>query len=100
MEKLQTSPKAKTHRELKLPRRFHVVFHNDDTTTMDFVVMVLQVVFFKKESEAQALMMAVHLQGRASVGIYPRDIAMSKQEKATKMATKAGYPLKITCEAE
>ncbi|MCD8285440.1 MAG: ATP-dependent Clp protease adaptor ClpS [Prevotellaceae bacterium] len=100
MEKNQTAGKPKARIRVEWPRSFRVVFYNDDFTTMDFVVMVLRVVFFKKEAEAQRLMMAVHKQGKATVGVYPRDIAMSKTDKATKMAKDAGYPLRITCEEE
>ncbi len=100
MEKRQTSGKAKARVRAEWPKDFRVVFHNDDVTTMEFVVMVLRVVFFKEESEAEGLMLKVHRQGKATVGVYPRDIAVSKREKAAKMAKEAGYPLRITCEEE
>ncbi len=83
-----------------MPSLFHVVFHNDNVTTMDFVVMVLRVVFFKSDGEAERLMMTVHKKGIASVGTYPCDIAQSKRDKATHMAKEAGFPLRITCEKE
>lgn len=82
------------------PRRFRVLLHNDDFTTMEFVVHVLRSVFFKSEAEAETLMMAVHRQGKAVVGVYSRDIAHSKAQKARAMAKEAGFPLKVTTEGE
>lgn len=80
------------------PKRFHVVFHNDDFTTMEFVVMLLKSVFFKSSEEAEMLMMKVHREGKAVVGTYSFDIAASKAEKAKRMAHEEEYPLKITVE--
>ncbi len=100
MEKKQTNTRQRALPQVGLPALCRVVFHNDDVTTMAFVVEVLRTVFFKKEKEAQVLMLKVHNQGKASVGVYPYDIALSKRDKATRMAKKAGYPLRITCEEE
>ena len=82
------------------PRRYKVVFHNDDFTTMDFVTEVLQVVFDKPSDEAVALMMRVHRVGYAVVAIYSYDVAMTKASLATPMARKEGFPLRITTEPE
>ena len=60
------------------PHQYKVVFHNDDFTTMEFVTEVLRRVFNKPVDEAVALMMKVHREGRAIVGIYSYDIAMTK----------------------
>ena len=100
MEKQQTTSRRQTRLKPEEPRRYRVVFHNDDFTTMEFVVRVLRVVFFKSETEAETLMMTVHRNGKAVVGLYPRDIALSKTQKATLMAKNAGFPLRITCEPE
>jgi len=100
MEKQQTHIKERTHIRLDEPHRFRVILHNDDFTTMDFVVMILQNVFFKTKVEAEELMLEVHKKGRAVAGIYPRDIAMSKTQKAIRMARESNYPLRITCEPE
>jgi len=80
------------------PRQYKVVFHNDDFTTMEFVTQVLMQVFGKPADEAVSLMMRVHRQGQATVGVYSYDMAMTKQSQATQMARNEGYPLKITCE--
>ncbi|MBQ9645643.1 MAG: ATP-dependent Clp protease adaptor ClpS [Prevotella sp.] len=82
------------------PRRYKVLFHNDDFTTMDFVVKVLTEVFFKSGEEAEALMLQIHHSGKAVVGIYTYDIAVSKTGKATQMARTAGFPLRVTYESE
>ena len=96
MEQQQSSSQAKERVDLKEPRRFKVVIHNDDFTTMDFVVKILTTVFFKSENEAEVLMMSVHKSGSAVVGIYSYDIALSKVRKATDMAREEGFPLKLT----
>ena len=77
-----------------------VLFHNDDFTTMDFVTEVLQTVFGKSVEEAVSLMMKVHREGHAVVGIYSYDVAMTKASLATAMARQEGFPLHITCEPE
>ena len=82
------------------PRQYEVVFHNDDFTTMEFVTEVLRQVFNKHADEAVTLMMKVHREGQAIVGIYSYDVAMTKAARATAMARNEGYPLKITCEPE
>ena len=82
------------------PRQYKVVFHNDDFTTMEFVTEVLRQVFNKQADEAVTLMMKVHREGQAIVGIYSYDVAMTKAARATAMARNEGYPLKITCEPE
>ena len=70
--------------------------HNDDFTTMDFVVEVLEVVFHKNGEEAERLMMLVHKSGKAIIGTYSLDIATTKVNKATNMAKEAGFPFKLT----
>ena len=98
MEQIQTKDTIKERQRDNVdePRRFKVVLHNDDFTTMEFVVMVLKIVFFKDDTEAEALMLKVHCDGQAVAGVYSYDIAASKQRKATNMAKHEGYPLKLT----
>ncbi len=100
MEKQQTNIKERIRVRLEEPQRYRVILHNDDFTTMDFVVMVLQSVFFKTHAEAERLMLEVHQKGQAVAGIYPKDIAMSKTQKAIRMARESNFPLRITCEPE
>lgn len=87
-----------TRTRINRPGRYHVVFHNDDFTTTDFVVKVLRRVFFLPESKAVELMLLVHNIGCAAVGCYPLDIARSKAQMATRLARAEDFPLKITIE--
>jgi len=82
------------------PRQYKVLFHNDNHTTMEFVTEVLRIVFNKPADEAVTLMMRVHREGQAVVGIYSYDVAMTKVAQATAMARQDGFPLQITCEPE
>ena len=82
------------------PAKYIVFFHNDDVTTMDFVVYVLVNIFHKSLVDANHLMMKVHTEDKAPVGTYSYDIAMSKAEHATKLARENGYPLRITVEKD
>lgn len=82
------------------PPRYKVILHNDDFTTMDFVVKLLKEVFRKDEAEAEAIMLAVHYKGKGVAGTYPYDIALSKKDKGIRMARAEGFPLKLTCEPE
>ena len=95
---LQGSTKEKTRNRLKEPKQYQVIMHNDDFTTMEFVVEVLIEVFHKKQAEAQQLMMDVHRKGSAIVGIYPRDIARTRIAEAVKRARQQGFPFRLTME--
>ncbi len=96
MAKQQSSVSESQRTRLKEPRRYKVYIHNDDFTTMDFVVKVLMTIFYKTKPEAEVLMMRVHRSDKAVVGIYSYDIAVSKVRKATQMARDEGYPLRLT----
>ena len=85
---------------MREPRRYKVIIHNDDFTTMDFVVMVLMTVFHKSQAEAEQLMLQVHHSDQAVVGIYSYDVAQSKIQRATMMAREEGFPLRLTCQPE
>ncbi len=100
MAKEQSGIRERERIDIDEPRRYAVILHNDDFTTMDFVVMVLSVVFFKPETEAMQLMLMVHQKGAAKVGVYNYDIAVSKTQKAIRMAREAGFPLRITYQPE
>lgn len=78
---------------------YDVIMHNDDVTTMEFVISVLMSVFFKSEAEAGELMMKVHTEGLATVGTYnSKDVAQSKACKAEAMARANMFPLQLTVE--
>jgi ATP-dependent Clp protease adaptor protein ClpS len=80
------------------PIQYKVVLLNDDYTTMEFVVHILESVFDKSPSEAYRLMLHVHVNGKAVAGIYPWDIAETKVNAVTVMAKDAGYPLRAEIE--
>ena len=100
MPQEQSQIRERQNTNLREPRRYKVIIHNDDFTTMEFVVMVLKEVFFLSEENAQALMLQVHHSNKAVVGIYTYDIAVSKAQKATNMARESGFPLRLTVEPE
>jgi len=100
MAKEQSNIRERQRTDLREPQRYQVMIFNDDFTTMEFVVKVLTQVFFKSETEAETLMLKVHHEGKAVVGIYSYDVAISKVRKATEMAREEGYPLRLTVEPE
>jgi ATP-dependent Clp protease adaptor protein ClpS len=93
-------PKTKTRKKVEKPPLFRVLLHNDDYTTMEFVVEVLKSVFRHDEHQAMRIMLHVHHRGVGVAGVYPREIAETKAEKAMSMARAAEFPLLVTCEAE
>ena len=98
MPATQSSVRERSNVKLQEPRKYNVIIHNDDFTTMEFVVMVLTTVFRKSEPEAQALMMKVHREGKSVAGTYSLDVAQSKVQRATAMARDSGFPLRLTVE--
>lgn len=84
--------------ETREPRRFKVLLHNDDYTTMEFVVHVLKQVFHKTEAEAMRIMLAVHKQGLGMCGVYTAEVAETKVDSVHVMAKTAGYPLRASQE--
>lgn len=86
--------------KLEKPKLFKVLLHNDDFTTMEFVVFVLQYVFNKVDSEAIVIMLKVHNEGVGVAGIYPYEVAKTKSEKTMNLARAREYPLLCTIEAE
>lgn len=96
MAQEQTGVKERTRTRLREPKQYKVIFHNDDFTTMEFVVMVLAVVFHKSEADAERIMLDVHRHGQGVAGIYTYDIAVTKAQKATQMARNEDFPLRIS----
>lgn len=86
--------------KLDKPPRFRVVLHNDDFTTMEFVIHVLENVFNLQTADAVRVMLEVHTQGRGVAGTYTREIAEMKVAKTISLAQEHEYPLLCTAEEE
>ncbi|MDQ7830827.1 MAG: ATP-dependent Clp protease adapter ClpS [Desulfovibrionaceae bacterium] len=84
--------------EVREPRRFKVLLHNDDYTTMEFVVKVLMQIFRKTEAEAVQIMLSVHNKGVGVCGIYTAEVAELKVSLVRRLARQNGYPLKCSME--
>jgi ATP-dependent Clp protease adaptor protein ClpS len=82
------------------PKRAKVLFHNDDYTTMEYVVLVLRKFFHKSETEALHVMLTVHKKGKAVAGVYPKEVAETKVAEVTRDAREHGHPLLVTAEPE
>ena len=80
------------------PTLYKVVLLNDDYTTMEFVLRVLESVFQKTPAEAYRIMMQVHASGSGVAGVYPWEVAETKVETLTSMARDAEYPLRAAIE--
>ena len=90
----------RTRQETKKPELFKVLLLNDDYTTMDFVVEVLESVFNKAPAEAYRIMMAVHTQGQGLCGVYPFEVAETKVATVLELARGSGFPLRAAMEPE
>jgi ATP-dependent Clp protease adaptor protein ClpS len=86
--------------ELKEPSMYRVILHNDDYTTMEFVVEILERIFHKKRMEAEEIMWTVHEKGSAVCGIYTFEIAQTKVEQVKMAARESGFPLLATMEED
>jgi ATP-dependent Clp protease adaptor protein ClpS len=88
----------KTRKATKKPDLWRVLLHNDDYTTMEFVLDILESVFQKSPAEAHRIMMHVHTRGSAVCGTYPFEVAETKVEIVQARAQERGYPLKSSLE--
>ncbi|HEX7154042.1 MAG TPA: ATP-dependent Clp protease adaptor ClpS [Thermoanaerobaculia bacterium] len=93
-----TVAEAESQEKLEQPPLFKVVLHNDDYTTMEFVVWVLESIFNMPEEQAIQVMLNVHLRGTGVAGIYTYEVAEMKIEKTTSLAREHEYPLLATLE--
>jgi len=84
--------------DLEEPSMYRVLLHNDDYTTMEFVVEILQRVFHKSPTEATRIMLLVHKSGVGLCGVFPAEIAETKVEVVHHLAKKHGFPLQCSME--
>ncbi|HJQ40888.1 MAG TPA: ATP-dependent Clp protease adaptor ClpS [Thermoanaerobaculia bacterium] len=89
---------AESAEKVEEPPLFKVLLHNDDYTTMEFVVWVLESVFNMPEEQAIQVMLNVHLRGVGVAGIYTYEVAETKVERTTAMAREQEFPLLVTME--
>ena len=90
----------RTRQETKKPELFRVLLLNDDYTTMEFVIEILEGVFHKQPAEAFRIMMLVHTQGKGLAGVYPFEVAETKVETVVQRAREHGFPLRAAMEPE
>jgi ATP-dependent Clp protease adaptor protein ClpS len=90
----------KTRTKLKRPKLFKVILHNDDFTTMEFVVAILISIFQKSETDATAIMLHIHRTGMGVAGVYTYEIAEAKVSETMQAAEEAEYPLLCTLEPD
>lgn len=91
---LERKPKTKR------PKMHRVLLHNDDFTTMEFVIWVLREVFHKSESQATHLMLTIHHKGLGVAGVFTLDLAETKVAQVTELAREHGMPLLTTTEPD
>ena len=80
------------------PEKYKVLLHNDDYSTMDFVVDILMKVFHKTINQAEEIMITIHKSGKAVCGIYTFEIAETKVYQVKELAKSEGFPLLATME--
>jgi ATP-dependent Clp protease adaptor protein ClpS len=89
-----------TRNKVELPKKYKVLLHNDDYTTMEFVIFILQSVFHKSLDEAEKIMMEVHKTGVGLCGVYTFEIAETKSKKVEILARENAHPLMCSIEPE
>ena len=88
----------RTRTRSKKPQLFRVILHNDDYTTMQFVLEVLEGIFHKSPAEAHRIMMHVHTRGHGVCGAYPHEVAETKVSMVHDRARSEGFPLRASME--
>lgn len=86
--------------EVKKPDMYRVILHNDDYTSMEFVVDVLMNIFHKSLTEAEAIMINIHKKGKDICGVYTYEIAYTKSQQVKRLAKQNGFPLLATIEKD
>lgn len=99
-EQTKTIIKPDVSEQTDEPQLYRVLLLNDDYTTMDFVIHVLETVFHRTPAEATRIMLHVHKKGAGVCGVYPLDIAEMKVAAVHELAQKNEFPLKCVMEKE
>jgi ATP-dependent Clp protease adaptor protein ClpS len=97
---LQHETLTKDQSDLQEPPMYRVLVHNDDYTTMEFVIMVLETVFHKDTTEATRIMLDVHHNGQGVAGVYTREIGETKIAVVHQMARSHQFPLRCSLEQD
>lgn len=96
----QDKSDVQTQERTKKPRRFKVMLLNDDYTTMEFVVFVLEQVFHHSSASATRIMLSIHKTGVGVAGVYTKDVAETRLDQVLSLAEENGQPLQCTMEPE
>jgi len=95
-----TLTESRSGQKVERPRLWRVLLHNDDYTTQEFVIWVLERIFHKPRGEAFAIMMNVHRSGVGLAGVYTHDVADTKVRRTQQLAEEHEFPLLVTLEPE
>lgn len=93
-------PRIEPNNAIKEPSQYRVVYINDETTTQEFVVETLKVIFHYDQGAAEALTMRVHEEGSAVVAVLPYELAEQKGIEVTMLARSHGFPLQVKIEQD
>ena len=93
-----SEPGVGAEQEIREPKMYRVILHNDDYTTMDFVIEVLMSIFHKPALDATRIMLDVHKKGKGICGVYTYDIAATRVVRVHQLAQKREFPLKCSLE--
>lgn len=90
----------KEHTEIQEPKKYKVIFHNDDYTPFDFVIFILIELFNKSEDQAVQITKEIHTKGKGIAGVYTKDVAETKSEQVNLTSQRNEFPLLSTIEEE
>lgn len=90
------SPELLLQEKIRRPKMYQVLLHNDNYTTMEFVVSILMKIFRKTMEQATSIMLSVHRKGIGVAGVYTRELAETKVNTTHMLAREAGFPLRCT----
>jgi len=100
MTKKQKDILVKDRKKIGRPKKYKVIFYNDDFTPMNLVTLILMEVFNKDTQAAKSIMLSVHRKGKEIAGTYSKQIAETKVATTKMYAREAGYPLHVEAEPE